>query len=186
MKKFTMKMLLVMVTVIAVYGADTVVILDTSGSVAPFEKDIKHIVEDSLKKNIPIIGFGSSTYSIRSISDIKIGGSTALSQAITYVNNKYSNSGVKMVVIYTDGVPNDPKASVRASLELRQNSNIRICTSYIANNKIVPDVMRKISNKIFIGSANDAIKHCNSKRVREILIGKRAVVEHHDVHKFDF
>ncbi len=162
-------------------ASDTVMVVDSSLSMAGNEDKIQIAIKKALQKNVNAIGFGSYVYPIKKAKDYHLNGSTALSLALEHIDKNFPET--KFVILTSDGIPNDIKATKIAAKRLKQK-NIKICSTFIGSGKI-PKILEDISDITFVSNVDSAIAKCSNKRVKQKLMGA-AIIKKVDINEFAF
>ena len=165
-------------------SASTLLILDSSGSMAGNESYMKNTVSKNINDDTDIVGFGSTWYNIKKPDDYHINGTTALGDVLEVLNNG-NNTKFDYIIIASDGVP-DNEAQVRTQAKLLKDSGSKICSTYIApKNSQIPEILKDISSAVFLTDVTDPISKCQGA-VKEKILGHTAVVKHIDINQFAF
>lgn len=182
MKKI-LKIVMALCLTINLNGED-LLLVDTSGSLEGYstENKIKQVVRSYLDTSNTVLAFNDDVYMVKSQDDLDFRGGTKLSDALI----KVASMDVEYLILLTDGEPNSKTDTLLAFKKLQTN-NVKVCSVYISNDsKNVPEVLKQISDQIFVTSQIDQVfELCNSS-VRDELIGKTAVIKQVDVNKYVF
>lgn len=153
---------------------DTLVVVDTSGSLDydVAKKEISKIVDSYLKESVPIIAFNSSVYDIKTVNDLNFGGGTDLAEAY---EKTLTFPFTKFVITITDGRPNNDNDTLFYAQELKKRG-IKLCTIFLSNKEDTPpNVLKKFSDKIFVTNEFSKVRKLCSNQVKNKLLGLDAV-----------
>jgi hypothetical protein len=143
-------------------AVDIAMLVDTSGSMQNRKEDLVRLMDKvwTYKYDISAFSFADDIRQLwhKKPYDIRIGGSTNLSGAVDTLVKK--NKLPKVLVIMTDGVPNDNEKVRRAVNEVKRMQQVKICSVYVGNGK-VPAILYEISDVVLQEAAIDmSLERC--------------------------
>ncbi|WP_428739382.1 hypothetical protein [Sulfurimonas sp.] len=160
--------------------ADDMLIVDTSGSLANKQKEVRAVVNQYLKKSIKVLAFNSSPYFVKHERELNFNGDTALSLAL----NKVQTENINFLTIVTDGLPNDEEESIKVANRLKQQG-VKICAVFISDNSEIPKTFNLIADRSFIISdVNKALDTCSDSVKQEL--GYQAIQKTVELDKYTF
>jgi uncharacterized protein YegL len=148
------------------------------------KQEVKGVVAKYIGTSNEIIGFNDTVYMIKNEADLRFGGGTNLSLALKEAQTKQA----RFVTILTDGIPNDVSATIQASETLKNNNTV-ICSVFVSSdsNIEIPDVLKQISDEVFITNEISKVsKLCSSELKIKLLNAKTAVTKSVDINRYAF
>jgi uncharacterized protein with von Willebrand factor type A (vWA) domain len=146
MKKMRIVAFMALVFTQTLMATDIAMLVDTSGSMSGKESSLERLVDTIWQKSYDIEAYsfadGVSEIKRHKPYNIRIGGYTNLSGAIAEVVGQTS---LKVLVIMTDGMPNNPQMVQNVVRHLKHKP--KICSVYVGTGA-VPEVLHEISDVV--------------------------------------